>query len=248
MNHAISGEILAEESRFPRNEIFFATLDICPNFHRIFLDPPLRIFDQTTWLMILISMIATSLMLLIASRAGLSYGVGTADTTSVFLTPFRTLNAEHLPVWFSRRGNRRFFSPGFTGNYMLLMWTVLGSLITMAFLCNIRAMLMKPVFQKPVDSTKDIFTLGKIPIYLGRSTFWADYLKTSSNEWERLVGQTVDSFKTKEEENRVMIEKVYEAESHVFLNSPVYTLNFLDLEYFKDKERPVFHISRERLR
>ena len=31
MNHAISGEILAEESRFPRSEIFFATL--VPMYH-----------------------------------------------------------------------------------------------------------------------------------------------------------------------------------------------------------------------
>ena len=192
-------------------------------------------------------MLATSLMLLIASRAGLAYGVGTADITSVLFTPFQTLNAEYLPAWFNRRRNRRFFSPGFTGNYLLLMWAVLGNLITMALLCNIRAMLMKPVFEKPIDSTKDLIIVGKIPTTMSTG-FWIDYLKTSSNDWERLAGETGDSFKTKEEENRVMIEKVYEAESHVFLSSPVYTLNFLDLEYFKDKERPVFHISRERLR
>ena len=206
-----------------------------------------RIFDKTSWLLIFISMMTTSFMLQIASRAGLAYGVGTADIISVFLTPFQTLNAEYLPAWFNRRRNRRFFSPGFTGNYLLLMWAVLGNLITMALLCNIRAMLMKPVFEKPIDSTKDLIIVGKIPTTMSTG-FWIDYLKTSSNEWERLAGETGDSFKTKEEENSLMIEKVYEAESHVFLNSPVYTLNFLDLEYFKDKERPVFHISRERLR
>ena len=32
MNDAISGEILAKESRFPRSEIFFATLVGVPNF------------------------------------------------------------------------------------------------------------------------------------------------------------------------------------------------------------------------
>ena len=207
-----------------------------------------RIFDKTTWLLILISMVATSLMLLIASRAGLSYGVGTADITSVFLTPFQTLNAEHLPAWFSRRGNRRIFSTGFTGNYLLLMWAVLSSLITMAFLCNIRAMIMKPVFQKPIDHTKDIFTVDKIPINNLAGSMMPEYLKTSSNKWERLAGETGYACKSLSEMNRAFVEKVYEADSHVILTTAEYALTTLDLEYFKDKGLPVFHSSREKLR
>ena len=35
-----------------------------------------RVFDKTTWLLILLSMVSTSLTLLIASRVGLSYGSG----------------------------------------------------------------------------------------------------------------------------------------------------------------------------
>ena len=106
-----------------------------------------------------------SLVLLLVSKVGISYGVGTADITAVLITPFQMLNAEHLPVWFSTREGhgRPFFSRGFTGNYLLLLWAVLGSLITLAFLCNIRAMLMKPVFEKPIDSTRDIFRAGNIP-------------------------------------------------------------------------------------
>ena len=52
----------------------------------------------------IIAMVATSVILLLVSRAGLSYGVGTADMISVFLTPFQTLNAEYLPDWFNKRG------------------------------------------------------------------------------------------------------------------------------------------------
>ena len=208
----------------------------------------IRIFDKTSWLLIFISMLATSLMLLIASRAGLSYGVGTSDITSILLTPFQTLNAESLPGWFSRRATRGILSPGFTGNYLLLMWTVMGSLISMAFLCNIRAMLMKPVFQKPIDSTEDILTVGKIPINDVESSFWPEYLKTSSNKWERLAGETGYSVKSIAERNRALVEKVYEADTHVYLASPVQSLTFLNLKYFKHKDRPIFHISRERLR
>ena len=209
----------------------------------------IRIFDKTTWLLIFVSMLATSFMLLLASRAGQSYGVGTADFTSVLLTPFQTLNAEALPVWFSRRATRGFFSPGFTGNYLLLMWTVMGNLITMAFLCNIRAMLMKPVFQKPIDSTKDIFTVGKIPINDVAGGFWSEYMKTSTNEWEKLAGHTGYASKSSQERNRDMIEKVYEAGSHVYLNNPEsIAFKIQDMEYFKDKPLPIFHISREMIR
>ena len=209
----------------------------------------IRIFDPTSWLLIFISMLATSLMLLIASRAGLSYGVGTSDITSVLLTPFQTLNAEFLPVWFSRRASRRFFSPGFTGNYILLMWTVMGSLVTMAFLCNIRAMLMKPVFQNPIDSTKDIITQGKTPIIGNAGSFWPQYMKTSINKWERLAGKTGYATKNLEERNEVVVEKVYKAGSHVFLSSPeIMTYKVQNTEFFRDKHPPIFHFSSDMIR
>ena len=125
-----------------------------------------RIFDYTSWLLILISMLSVSFSLVLASRLGLQYGVGTKDMVTLLLSPFQTLNAEPLPWWFNKdkRGERNgygkhsLFTPGFTGNYLLLMWALLGSLISLVFKWNIRAMLMKPVFQKPIDSTKDIFT------------------------------------------------------------------------------------------
>ena len=209
----------------------------------------IRIFDKTTWLLIFISMLATSLVLLIASRAGLSYGVGTSDVSSVLLTPFQTLNAEFLPAWFSRRATRTFFSPGFTGNYLLLVWTVMGSLITMAFLCNIRAMLMKPVFQKPIDYTKDIFTEGKIPINNFAGSFWPQYMKTSSNKCERLAWETGYATKTYEERDITLIEKIYKAGSHVYLNNPEsIAFKIQDMEFYKDKEAPIFHMSRDTIR
>ena len=138
-------------------------------------------------------MLSVSLVLVLASYAGDQYGVGTKDFIIIMLTPFQTLNAESLPSWFVKKEgqklqNKKFFSPGFAGNFLLLMWAVLGSLISMAFLSNIRAMLMKPVYQKPIDSTEDIFKVGKKPLIGGG--MWPNYLRTSSNEWERLAGET----------------------------------------------------------
>ena len=188
-------------------------------------------------------------MLLLGSYVGISYGVGTSDITTLLLTPFQTLNAESLPVWFSKKETNYFMSPGFTGNYLLLMWAVMGSLISMAFLCNIRAMLMKPVFQKPIDSTKDIFTAGKIPINNVAGGFWPKYMKTSSNALERLAGETGYAFLTTEERDEGLIELIYKAGSHVYLNNPESAAYYVQKdERLNTKQPPIFHFSREVIR
>ena len=183
------------------------------------------------------------------SKVGTSYGVGTSDITTVLLSPIQILNAEYLPVWFNRRGARTFISPGFTGNYLLLMWAVLGNLITMAFLCNIRAMLMKPVFQKPMDTTRDIIKAGKIPINGDGGGFWPEYMRQSSNEWERLAGETGVAYYTAKEREELTVEKVYKDGSHVSLEHPQSVAFMLqNNEYFKSKQPPIFHLSRELVR
>ena len=218
-----------------------------------------RIFDSITWLLIFISMLAVSFTLVAASYVGLQYGVGTTDTVTLLLTPFQTLNAEPLPSWFSKEkprmgskkhsGSCEVMSPGFTGNYLLLMWAVMGSLITMAFMCNIRAMLMKPVFQKPIDTTKDIFTWDKITINSDAGSFWPEYLKTSTNEWERLAGETGYAFLTAHEREEDIIQKIYKDGSHVSLENPEYIAHQIQkVEWFKDKQPPIFHISRDFIR
>ena len=126
------------------------------------------IFDVSTWMMIIFSMMTVSATLLMASRFGLQYGVGTKDTIIILMTPFGTLNAGSLPSWFDIkvRRSKPVFSPGFAGNFILLLWTVMGTFLAMAFLCNIRAMLMKPAYERAIDSTQDIFELGKVAYIL----------------------------------------------------------------------------------
>ena len=217
-----------------------------------------RIFDYTSWLLILISMLSVSFSLVLASRLGLQYGVGTKDMVTLLLSPFQTLNAEPLPSWFNkdkkgeiRNGYRKhsFFTPGFTGNYLLLMWALLGSLISMAFMCNIRAMLMKPVFQKPIDSTKDIFSGEKTTFNNYAGGFWPEYLETSTNKWERLAAETGYAFKTIKEKEEAIIKNIYEEGSHVSLENPEYiAYQSQTVAWFKDKQPPIFHISRDVIR
>ena len=131
---------------------------------------------------------------------GQSYGVGTPDKVTIFLIPFGLLKAEPMPTWFTKKKKNKprsllqakpFFSPGFAGNGLLLIWTVAGSFISMAFLSNVRAMLMIPVHEHPIDRTEDIFKQDKTPIINLEGSFWREYLLESSNYWEKRAGEFV---------------------------------------------------------
>ena len=132
------------------------------------------------------------------------YGVETPlDSFLILIFPLGTLTAENLSISFQKNMKTKtqikkkkinsFFSPGFAGNGVLLLWTVMASFITMAFLSNIRATLLKPAYEPPIDSTEDIFKQGKIPIINFEGSFWSRYLKTSNNSWERKAGKLFES-------------------------------------------------------
>ena len=152
-----------------------------------------RTFDYYSWIMIGVSLLSVSLACSLISRVGQSYGVGTLDNVLIFLFPFGTLNAEPLPRWFTKKKKNKseqqiFFSPGFTGNGLLLLWTVTATFISMAFLSNVRAILMIPVHEHPIDSTEDIFKQDKTPLINLEGSFWREYLVDSSNYWEKRAG------------------------------------------------------------
>ena len=92
--------------------------------------------------MILVSIISISAAFIVISKIGRSYGVETPlDNFLIFILPLATLTAECMPRSFkskSKERNKSFFSPGFAGNGLLLLWTVAAAFISMAFLSMIR--------------------------------------------------------------------------------------------------------------
>ena len=59
----------------------------------------------------------------------------------------------------------------------------------MAFLSNIRAILMIPVLEDPIDTTEDLFKQSKLAIIGPEGGFMRGYLSGSSNSWERTLGE-----------------------------------------------------------
>ena len=127
----------------------------------------IRIFDFYSWAMIAASILLFTLACHLVCRVSQSYGVVSPyDGTFVFIFPLAALAGEAVPRGFQSRNktNKSVFSPGFAGNGLLLLWIVMGSFLNMAFLSNIRAILLIPTYDVPIETTEDIFKQDKIPI------------------------------------------------------------------------------------
>ena len=153
----------------------------------------IRTFDFHSWIMIGASSLSIIAAMLVACRISQSYGVEShLDSVRILIWPLATLTAEKMPRCFkSRKHSSRhsWFPPGFSGNSLLLLWTVMASFLSMAFLSNIRAILMIPVLEDPIDTTEDLFKQSKLAIIGPEGGFMRGYLSGSSNIWERTLGE-----------------------------------------------------------
>ena len=111
----------------------------------------IRTFDVYSWLMIGVSFLCFIVSCLIVSRLGETYGVEThLDNVLIMILPLGIITADMMPKCFKKKNfkpNKTFFSPGFAGNGLLLLWIVSAGFISMAFQSNIRAILMIPVLE-----------------------------------------------------------------------------------------------------
>ena len=153
----------------------------------------IRTFDFHSWIMIGASSLSIIAAMLAACRISQSYGVEShLDNVRIFIWPLATLTAEKMPRCFKSRkhsSKHSWFPPGFSGNSLLLLWTVMASFLSMAFLSNIRAILMIPVLEDPIDTTEDLFKQSKLAIIGPEGGFMRGYLSGSSNSWERTLGE-----------------------------------------------------------
>ena len=104
--------------------------------------------------------------------------------------------------------------------------------ISFAFMSNIRAMLLKPSYETPVDSTEELLKRGIIPIN-SNGGFWEEYLLSSINPWERLAGEKGITFESGSQQQRLIREKVKMEGTHASLENTeaIAYLSLVDPEY-----------------
>ena len=106
----------------------------------------------------------------------------------MFLTNLRMLNSENFPRWFDKGPARR------AGLVVLLTWSLVNMMLMLAFMSMLRAAMMRPVREKPIDTTQDLIQSGRDPI-MTFGTFWPDFMRTSENYWHRQVERKVSKKK-----------------------------------------------------
>ena len=142
----------------------------------------LQLFDLTSWLLILASLVVMSIMLIAVHNIQYQFGGENQDISISIITPLAMLTAENLFGTASSRNNQLF-----ARNFLLLLWSVMGMIIVFGFSCNLRAMLLKPARDRPIDTTEDLFLQGKSPIVV--MTQNKQSLQASPNEWQRKAAE-----------------------------------------------------------
>ena len=79
----------------------------------------------------------------------------------------------------------KIFNFGFASNMILLLWCVCGGLLLHMFESNYLTMLMKPVYEEPIDSAEDILDRGLTMIYPPWYESIVEILKNSPNRITR---------------------------------------------------------------
>ena len=112
-------------------------------------------------------------------------------------------------------GERKLLPKGFAANFVLISWSVLGSVIGYAFLANFLTMLIKPVLEKPIDSVQDIVDRGMVPIATGQH--YIDFLKKSANPLNRQLAEITIKPKGVEERLNLIKERILKVGTSVYI-------------------------------
>ena len=196
----------------------------------------LGIFDTTSWILLFASMLLVSCALIATY-----YLCGDKpDIVLMILTPLAMFNAEAMPVDVEKK-NKQKSRGDFTLNFLFLNWSVLGMILVFCFQCNLRAMILKPSLENPIDATKDIVLKGKTPIIV--SGLFTNLMETSSNQWHREAREIAQVIPNPTFIKKNLETVVLQDGTHSVMASPP------EIAYaLKDqKNSPALHFSKENI-
>ena len=193
-------------------------------------------------------MVSVGLSLLLAYKVGSYYGLEECDSVLTLLTPLAILNAESFPKRCMNDGkSNHFFSKGFSRNFVFLHWSVMGMLLVFCFTCNLRAMILKPQMETTKDTTKDLIISGTTPIVV-KGFNQENLLKNSVNEWQQKAFESKFSQEDSADTEYNLKNLVQKEGTHAVIANPEEIAYAVKNDpYYKDQNKPVFHISQESL-
>ena len=143
-----------------------------------------------------------------------------------------------FPTFFHGRPTRekRFLPKGFAANFVLISWSVHGSVIGYAFLANLLTMLIKSVLEKPIDSVQDIVDRGMVPITLDGGQYYIDFLRSSAKPLHKQLAEIAISPKDFEEWLNLMKERVLEDGTSVYMGSEIFSDKLDPADFYSSKD------------
>ena len=142
----------------------------------------------------------------------------------------RMLFAESLPSWFTvpyhnRTGLPRLWlvSPGFSGNLLLLSWSLMGGFLVFFCLSLWRqAGLLPPMYEDAIDTAAEILKREIIPFLNSQGGFWIDFLRQSDNPvYQQLAEITINP--EDDYEISKLIKEMHEEGTLVYLNNAIWS-------------------------
>ena len=141
-----------------------------------------------SWTFTFLSIISVSIFFLVSARIGASFFGLQTFREEIILSPIRStltlykfelksLTPNSRIPFLNGSRTARF---GLSSNMVLLMWCVWGGFLFHILECNYLTVLVKPVYQKPIDTAEDIIERGITIIdFPGRESM-VNMLKKSS--------------------------------------------------------------------
>ena len=114
---------------------------------------------------------------------------------------------------------KKLLPKGYSANFVLISWSVLGSVIGYAFLANFLTMLIKPVLEKPIDTVQTIVDRGMVPITHDYGQYYIDFLRSSANPLYRHLAEIAINPKNREEKLKLMKERILRDGTSVYISA-----------------------------
>ncbi|XP_023326141.1 uncharacterized protein LOC111699649 [Eurytemora carolleeae] len=200
-----------------------------------------KVFDIYTWIGLLISTGIASLVLIGVVHILRHLGLKQPDSIAVALMPLSLLNAEPMPNWFLVSSKRIY-----SGSILLVVWALCSAVITYAFSSNLRAIVLSPSYETPIDTAQQIVENNLIPI-VGTQELVYTFLNFSTNPWFVKVAQlAIPPTSTDEKFDAIL------AGTSVTSNTQDLLLNYISqdptLSRLNKLKPPIFYFSKERIR
>ncbi|XP_023349000.1 uncharacterized protein LOC111717785 [Eurytemora carolleeae] len=203
------------------------------------VDNIVKVFDRYTWFALLGSIVLTSFALLGIVNTLRSLGFKQPDNILVLLTPIAILNAEPMPEWFLFSRTRVY-----SGSIFMLTYALFSTLVVFAFSSNLRAILLSPSYEVPIDTSRQIAE-NKMYTAVNPGAAWHyKYLLTSSDPYRVRMMERPLFIKDQEERCTVAPQR----KDTVCLGDKENVLNYVKNNPIFPKNQPFFYFSKEKIR